>query len=741
MRKATLMLSTVLLAAAPAEERTVTINGVVTSAERANDIQGPDSLTLAAPITRWDNALPLGNGLNGGLLWGEGRELRLSLDRGDLWDERGNEDSKSPKRTFATMLETIEKRDQETFSRYFDNVYTNSPWTKIPGARLVMKLPEGVESDQFHLDFSTALATVGLNDGSEASAFFSATNNVALLRVPAGTDFELIRPDSINQLGYPEPNVIREENRLSFTQKNAENLEYTFLVQWTTLDDATLAVITTDASRDGADTLERAKTHAGDVLDKGWDHEFAGHAGWWREFYNTSSVHIPNPRLQHHYNLMKYLYGSGSRADAPPIPLQGVWTADEGALPPWKGDYHNDLNTQMTYVAWQAAGLEESGMSYVNFYIERLPQFRKYATEFFGIEGAMVPGVMTLDGQAMGGWPQYAYALTAGLWNGHAMYQWWKVNKDPDFLADKAYPWIKEIMESTLRLTEERDGKLYFKVSANPEWHDNRFEAFLTPNSNFDQALLNWGLDALKEMAEALGKTDDAAHWAGVREKTGDLLVDEETQALMVAKNEPFIHSHRHFSHTLAIHPLGTLNMDQGEEERKIIRASVRQIIDNGPEYWVGYSFPWGASLAARAGFAEDAERLLVDFERAFVTRNGFHVNGDQTRTGLSMFTYRPFTLEGNFLVMDAIHEMLMQSWGDTIRVFHTMPESWDNASFRDLRAEGGFVVSAVRENGATTEVTISSPRGGTFRLANPFDGDAPITHTLEPGESVTLTP
>ena len=46
------------------------------------------NLRLAAPITTWDEALPLGNGLLGGLLWGQGQTVRLSLDRGDLWDER-----------------------------------------------------------------------------------------------------------------------------------------------------------------------------------------------------------------------------------------------------------------------------------------------------------------------------------------------------------------------------------------------------------------------------------------------------------------------------------------------------------------------------------------------------------------------------------------------------------------------------------------------------------------------------
>ena len=69
------------------------------------------------------------------------------------------------------------------------------------------------------------------------------------------------------------------------------------------------------------------------------------------------------------------------------------------------------------------------------------------------------------------------------------------------------------------------------------------------------------------------------------------------------------------------------------------------------------------ACLRARVGDAEAALRNLDIYVRAFTLRNGFHANGDQTGSGFSGFTYRPFTLEGNFLAMQAVHEMLLQSW------------------------------------------------------------------------------
>lgn len=87
----------------------------------------------------------------------------------------------------------------------------------------------------------------------------------------------------------------------------------------------------------------------------------------------------------------------------------------------------------------------------------------------------------------------------------------------------------------------------------------------------------------------------------------------------------------------------------------------------------------------------------------------------------------------------DAVHEMLLQSWGGRIRVFPALPESWEDASFDRLRAEGGFVVSAERRDRATRSVTISSENGVAFRLADPFDDGHDLTRTLEPGETWTL--
>jgi alpha-L-fucosidase 2 len=126
----------------------------------------------------------------------------------------------------------------------------------------------------------------------------------------------------------------------------------------------------------------------------------------------------------------------------------------------------------------------------------------------------------------------------------------------------------------------------------------------------------------------------------------------------------------------------------------------------------------------ARARNGEKAAAALRTFATSFCLPNSFHVNGDQSGKGLSKFTYRPFTLEGNFACAAGIQEMLLQSQGGVIRLFPAVPDSWKDASFSTLRAEGAFLVSASRREGMLDSVSIISEKGGRLRLENGFGGD-----------------
>jgi alpha-L-fucosidase 2 len=496
-----------------------------------------------------------------------------------------------------------------------------------------------------------------------------------------------------------------------------------------------LLAVTVASTADGPDPVKTACRRVRGALAAGYEKMLRPHWAYWGDFWSKSQLWVPAPEVLRHYYLVQYFYGAASRRGAPPMPLQGVWTADDGNLPPWKGDYHHDLNTQMTYMGYQTAGRFEEGAAFLDFLWQRLPVFRRFARDFFGTPGANVPGVMSLGGQPLGGWAQYSLAPTPSAWLAHLFYLHWRYTADARFLRARAYPWCCEVGEGLAALLRpDERGVLKLPTSSSPEIHDNSQRAWLRPNSTYDLALLRMLFLSLKEMATALGKGAQAARWSQLAHGLGDFST-EPNGALMLSADEPFRASHRHFSNLMNVYPFNLDTTDGSERQRQIIRASVDQYDQYGTAAWCGYSFAWMAALRARVGDADAAARNLEIFVKAFILRNGFHANGDQTKSGFSTFTYRPFTLEGNFLAGAALHEMLLQSWSPRpgsgepgiIRLFPAMPSRWHQASFQDLRAEGGYRVSARRDNSATSWLRVLAARDGWVKIRDNFAG-RPLT-------------
>jgi alpha-L-fucosidase 2 len=685
-------------------------------------------LHLVAPIKTWDEALPLGNGLLGGLLWGKGATLRLSLDRGDLWDNRHSPRLYEPDYTWKEIAAAVKRGDQKALIRRFDSTY-NTPYpTKLPGGRLEITLAKGTSLKSFDLDLSEAVATVRGAKGPVMDGFFSATRPVAVFRIhgapPAGLKF--VPSAAVKKLGYAPSTAGRDGDALWFVQNAAKGLRYADCAETRRVGDVTLLAVTVAATTDGSDPLPEARRAVRAALDDGYEKLLKPHRDHWRKFWAKSSVTVPDPPVQRHYDLVTYYLGAASRRGAPPMPLQGVWTADAGALPPWHGDYHHDLNTQMTYLHYLAADHIDEGSAFLDFMFKLLPEFRAFAKRFYESPGAAIPGVMSLDGEPMGGWIQYSYSPANGAWVAWMFYRHWLYTRNPADLK-RSYQFCSEIgtcLENLL--VKQDDGTLTLPLSSSPEIHNNSLRAWLKPNSNYDRFCMQALFLGLADMAKTSGKPADAAKWKNLAGSLGPMLTDKDG-VLMFAKGDPFKQSHRHHSHQMGIFPFGTLNIEQGDDARRIINATLDRIDKLGTRAWTGYSFSWIASSFARAKRPEDAIRYLDIYVRAFILRNGFHVNGDQLKAGYSGFTYRPFTLEGNFLAAEAVHDMLLQSWGGTVRLFPATPWRWHDASFDGLRAEGGLKISATRKNNATVAFRITASQDGPVRLLDNF-GTRPAT-------------
>jgi alpha-L-fucosidase 2 len=728
---------------------------VVEHVEKRDALHRSPRLEIDRAIARWDEGLPIGNGLMGVLVWGEGDVIRLSLDRGDLWDTRLPEMLTRPDWTWATMIALKEAKDHKKHQEMFDVPYDTVAYpTKLPAGRVEIVMPAGEKVTGFRMELGTGGASVEVERDVPGQAEVRALGTVGVAMeprhavvygkgLPRGCSVRLVWPGGFKKLGYAEPERGGDGRRQWYVQRTAEGRVIAVVVALgeskpphdgqPTLQTLAAAIVT-DA--DDPEPLKEANARVDAALDVYRNTAVQGEdADWWRAAFRASSVTIPDARLQQHYDLCKHFYVSASRPDAPPMPLQGVWTADEGGLPPWKGDYHNDLNTQMTYLAYPTAGLFDQGRSWIEFNWKLLPAYRKFARKFYGIgrdqssPAALIPGVMTIDGKAMGGWGQYSLSPTHSAWICHQFYMHWKYTGDEEFLRARALPFCREVSRGLRALlrTDER-GKPVLPLSSSPEIHDNSYRAWLPPNSNYDQSLLRWLFAAWEEMESAASDGKAAGEpLRGMVERLEPLDVDAQSKALTFARGMPYDQSHRHFSHAMAIYPLGTMTIEGSEADRETIAATIERLHTVGTKQWVGYSFSWMGAMCARAGQGERALDYLTQY-LAFTGTNGFHLNGDQTKSGLSDFTYRPFTLEGNFIAMQAVHEMLLQSWGvvgkpnsSVIRIFPAMSEKWKDAAFENLWAEGGFQVSAKRESGKAVMVRVKATRTGMLVLRDPF--------------------
>jgi len=704
-------------------------------------------------VTNWDEAVPLGNGLLGCLVWGNGMPLRLSLDRGDLWDTRPAPETLEKDFTYKKMIELVGEKDVEGINRIFDDCYNRVTPTKIPAGRLEINyglLDDRVES---HLCLKDACAVVKLRFGdkcSEIGTFLHATEmfgyihisgNAALPQIEVkATAFGIdpgegadcgkilkanISNGSLEQLQYPQIEWFEEGCLKWFIQRTAEGIEFSIILGQKKTQETLDAVYFVASSRDGDGWLENAKMKILGALHTGFSGSIEGHKSWWRDFWGKSAVTLHDEEFEKQWYLANYLFGSCSRKGAPPMPLQGVWTADNGMLPPWKGDYHNDLNTQMSYYHYLKANHLEEGESFVDFLWELVPQARKFAGEFFDAPGLSLPAVMSIDGKPLGGWPMYSLNLTNQIWLCKSFGDHWKTTGDMDFLQKKAYPWFKETALCIMRwLQVDKNGKLVLVLSSSPEIHDNTLASWLTPNSNYDLSLLMYLFKQLCEMSEALDNNDKEI-WQQKYDLLPELAVNKEN-VLMLSPDETLNESHRHLAHVMAIHPLRLLNYDGSKREREIIDATIRDLEKLGMRWWVGFSFTWMAELYAIQRNGEAAAFQLKLFWENLCSQNGFHLNGDYKNRGLTNFNYRPFTLESNMCAADALQEMLLQTHSGVIHVFPAIPEKWKKygAAFSGFRGENGILVSSSVKNREVEMIQLEALKAGTYRVKNVFNGD-----------------
>ncbi len=714
---------------------------ILGAADAGHTVAESHQLHYTEPALTWDEALPLGNGILGALVWGDGTPLNISLDRTDLWDLRPVPEYHSEDYTYTKMRAWEKAGKIKELLELYDNPYHRPAPTKIPAGRIELHFSEGTPFIDSMLNLQKAQCFTDLGGAALLRIWVHAEQPIGeiyyfgrnavtpSLIAPAFGGMEegpakpAISMGDLAQLGYPDPVETQGENWRAYTQEGWGGFSFAVYLEWKPLKDNTgwRAFWSVASSKEGDDPLAIAKQRVQKAHNESIDTLQASHLDWWSNYWDQSWVKVPHESIEHQWYMDTYKFGAAGRRDAPPITLQGPWTADDGKLPPWKGDYHHDLNTELSYWPCYSGNRLDAGLGFLDWLWDTRPACEDWTQRFFEMPGMNVPMTADLNNNQIGGWRQYTHSSTTACWLAHHFYLHWKYSADDEFLKKRGYPYLKACATFIEAVTNERDdaGLRTLPLSSSPEINDNRPSAWFPTITNYDLALIRWLMSASAEMAETLGKEEDVKHWRMILDELPVLAVDKKG-ALLVAKDFPLKASHRHFSHLMAIHPLGLVDVSYGETETRIINASLKQLDKLGSDYWTGYSFSWLANMQARAKDGEAAAKSLEIFAENFVLRNSFHCNGEQQGKGFSKFTYRPFTLEGNFAYAAGLQEMLLQSHTGVIEVFPAIPDTWQDIEFHQLRAQGAYLVSATMKEGAITRLTVTAEKDGHCLLQLP---------------------
>jgi alpha-L-fucosidase 2 len=696
------------------------------------------NLSFEELATTWDEGIPLGNGMLGALIWEKEGKLRFSLDRADLWDLRPTANLDNKNWTFKWVIDRWKNNQYQEVQQMFDLPYDRDPGpSKIPAGALEFNILAKVK--RVELILRKGLCEVEWANGMKMETFVHATKqegwfkfsgikeNILPSIVPppyhlsaqSGEDNPVTGQD-LRRLGYPAGDLTVEKEFISYTQEGWNGFTYRIKVQWKSEGDVLIGhwnIQVLNKNEPASVALTEEKISTPKYLDI-----LKTHKNWWLDYWKQCSIDIPDSILLKQWYLEQYKFGAANGNGAPPISLQAVWTADNGKLPPWKGDFHNDLNTQLSY--WPAYSANKLGqsMGFIDWLEKNKPVFESYTKQYFQTNGVNVPGVSTFAGSPMGGWIQYSFGPTVSAWIAHHYYLQWRYSMDRTFLSEKAYPWLEKVaiylMEVSL-LDEKGIRKL--PLSSSPEIFNNSSKAWFSTMTNFDLGLVKWLFSKTSELAIELNKPEDAVKWKQIEGEWGELDVDDSS-GLTFAKDFPYDASHRHFSHLVAFHPLGLVDVSKGEKDKQIIQNTINTLDKYGSSQYCGYSFSWLGNVKARNFDGIGAAKALRIFAEHFCLKNSFHANGDQSKLGYSTFTYRPFTLEGNFAFAAGVQEMLMQSHAGFIHLFPAIPPSWKTVSFHKMRTEGAFLVSANLSGGKVEKVQIEATVSGVLKIKNPFE-------------------
>lgn len=422
------------------------------------------------------------------------------------------------------------------------------------------------------------------------------------------------------------------------------------------------------------------------------------HRDWWHNYYQKSFVSFPDKRIESLYWIQQYRLGSAGHPGKPVIDLMGPWYLRSVWTAMW-----TNLNVQLAYYTTGISNHLEMEEPLFQLLERRKDQLVKNVPKPFQDECAALGNPVGFDdleanvGLYTDPNSKTKMNLIALPWLMQQYYIHYRLKMDDNLLRNSVYPLMKKAFAVYAKtLYKGDDGKYHLPLSFSDEYGED-------VDVNMNLALARWGFGTLIDCANRL-KMDEPMlpRWKDLLENITPYPVDE--RGLKIGKNLSFDRPHRHYSHLFSIFPLYETNIENRPDFIPVMKTSLRNFTGLAGDSCM-FKFTGAASLWAALGDGNEALKWLNRSIQYVKKGPTFTPNGFYSENGWPTF-------ESPVSACRAALDMYLQSWGNKIRIFPAIPDGWKEACFYNLRAEGGFLVSAKRVDGKTQFISITSLAG-----------------------------